>query len=741
MFLAIIIFLVVLAIFDLFVGVSNDAVNFLGSAIGAKIAKWRTILIIASLGVMTGALMSNGMMDIARHGIFTPDNFSFREVITIFLAVMVTDVLILDLFNSLKLPTSTTVSLVFELLGAAFVLAILKINIDPSLELESLLNFQKSSGVIIAIFVSVGLAFVSAVVVQWLARIIFTFKFRGKAMPTIIYGALAVTLLVYFIFLKGMNFEAIFPNVDIFTMLGISLAVSVVVVALIYFLKFDVFKFIVLLGTFALAMAFAGNDLVNFIGVPLAGLSSYTDFMANGSGNPDSFLMHSLSSSAQTPKIILLFAAVIMILAITFSRKAKDVVKTSVDLSRQDESDNMFGSSLPARSIVRNTTKAFEFVCRLTPSCVKRFISKRYSQEGVVAEAEDAAFDVVRASVNLVLAAFLIIIGTTFTLPLSTTYVTFMVAMGTSLADLAWGRESAVFKVTGVLSVIGGWFLTAGLAFCACALVCLLMFYGGFVVMALFMIISISFIVYNNVKKHKKNLGEESDEVFSAIKKTDDPMLLGELLNKHVSLTQSNSVTFAGEQFRKVFEALRTNDSSQLGKVCRTINRQMEMQKKRNKKEILCLRKLPPELSIEKNTWFYLAMNSATQYNYCLKRMVEPIKEHIENNFTPLPSALADEFLPLLDKIEDLLKQTFEMIDSSDYSLYDATRHKAAECRAELSELRAMHIKRIRFESEQTSLRVSLIYLNLIQESQMIVSTMRHQLRATKNFMNDKRLV
>ena len=478
-YLCIVIFLLCLAVFDLFVGVSNDAVNFLQSAIGAKVAKFRTVLIIASCGVVLGAIMSSGMMDIARHGIMSPDHFTFEEVMTLFLAVMVTDVIILDVFNTLGMPTSTTVSLVFELLGGAFILATLKMYGDDSLNYGVLLNSNKALEVIMGIFSSVIIAFVFGAFVMWLSRIIFTFNYRKHSRYSIaIFGGIAFTALSYFIFMKGLGKSPYLPaewrdyiDQNLGLLLCITFVGSAIVMEFLHLCRINIFKFTVLMGTFALAMAFAGNDLVNFIGVPLAGLSSYQDYMANANGaTPDQFMMTSLMDSAKTTPVYLLAAGAVMIIAMATSKKAQNVIKTSVDLSRQDEGDEMFGSSSAARVIVRNCQATDSWLKQFMPKALMNWINSRFDKNNVELE-ESAAFDVVRAAVNLVLASMLITIGTNLKLPLSTTYVTFMVAMGSSLADRAWSRESAVFRVTGVLSVIGGWFITAGVAFAACAIV------------------------------------------------------------------------------------------------------------------------------------------------------------------------------------------------------------------------------------------------------------------------------
>ena len=544
-YLCIVVFLLCLAVFDLFVGVSNDAVNFLNSAIGAKVAKFRTVLIVASAGVAIGAIMSSGMMDVARHGIMQPSNFSFYDVMTIFLAVMVTDIIVLDMFNTLGMPTSTTVSLVFELLGGTFILAVLKVAADPNLAFSDLLNTDKALSVIIAIFVSVAIAFVFGIIVQWLSRIVFTFNYKHHSRYSIaIFGGIAFTALAYFIFLKGIA-KSHYIAEDVRTwveantqmLLLATFVGSSIVMEVLHLLRVNIFRLIVLMGTFALAMAFAGNDLVNFIGVPLAGLDSYNDYVANSGGvGVSHFMMDSLNGSAQTPPVYLFAAGVVMIVAMATSKKAQNVIKTSVDLARQDEGDEMFGSSRAARSIVRATQESSSWISQYMPKSIARWIDSRFNKEEAELN-EGAAFDVVRAAINLVLASLLITVGTNYKLPLSTTYVTFMVAMGSSLADRAWSRESAVFRVTGVISVIGGWFITAGVAFVSCAIVCIIMYYGGIVAKIAFMALVVFLLIRSNRKYAEKEKDADKEDVFRLMMRTRDPEIVWDLLAKHVSLT------------------------------------------------------------------------------------------------------------------------------------------------------------------------------------------------------------
>ena len=740
-YLCIVVFLLCLAVFDLFVGVSNDAVNFLNSAVGAKVAKFRTVLIIASVGVAVGAVMSSGMMDVARHGIMSPNNYSFHEVMTIFLAVMVTDVIILDMFNTLGMPTSTTVSLVFELLGGTFVLATIKMIGDGSLTYGDLLNTDKALSVIIAIFVSVAIAFFFGIIVQWISRVIFTFNYKKHSRYTIaIFGGIAFTALAYFIFLQGLGKspyieasvrEWITENTQmllVYTFIG-----STLIMEVLHLMRVNVFKFVVLMGTFALAMAFAGNDLVNFIGVPLAGLDSYNDFMANANGaSADSFLMTSLMESAKTPPIYLIAAGVVMIIAMATSKKAHNVIKTSVDLSRQDEGDEMFGSSRAARSIVRATQDADSVIKRYIPQRLKQWIDSRFNKNE--AELTDgAAFDIVRAAVNLVLASMLITIGTNYKLPLSTTYVTFMVAMGSSLADRAWSRESAVFRVTGVLSVIGGWFITAGAAFAACAIVCLLMFYGGILVQVAFMILVIVLLIRSNRQYAKKEKESGKGDMFRLMMRTRDPEIVWDLLTKHVTKTQSFVAHFTLEQFNKIIDGLENEKPSLLRHVQRELKNEKDELKKYRRQELLALRRVPGDIAIERNTWFHLGINSSEQYIYCLRRMLEPIKEHVDNSFNPMPEVFINEFKPIRAKINELMQQTENIISTGQFENYREVLENADQCKDFLSKVRKQHIDRIQ-ESNDDNFKVSLVYLNILQESQQLLSNMRHQLRAAKKF-------
>ena len=743
-YLIIIVFLLVLAVVDLFVGVSNDAVNFMNSAIGAKVARFRTVIIVASVGIVAGAMLSAGMMDVARHGIMQPSYFSFREVMMLFLAVMVTDVIVLDVFNSHGMPTSTTVSLVFELLGGAFVLALLKMSADGSLAMSDLLNSSKALSVIIAIFVSVALAFVTGAVVQWISRLIFTFRPHWHPYAEAFFGGIAFTVLAYFIFIKGLSGTPfigeetkawIVQNTGmlLFCIFCVTTFISLCLVIV----RVNIFRLVVLFGTFALAMAFASNDLVNFVGVPLAGLSAFQDWMQHGAPDPDGFMMTSLMESEKSPFGYLAVAGVIMIVALATSKKAQNVVKTEVGLGRQDESDEMFGSSQAARTIVRSAQAAKTAVSSITPRWLRRAIRQRFDTENAEMLG-GASFDMVRASVNLVLASVLIVIGTNYKLPLSTTYVTFMVAMGTSLADGAWGRDSAVFRVTGVLSVIGGWFLTAGIAFVSCALVCLLFYFGGFIAMFALMILAAFIVVKSNITYRKKKL-EDKDALLSSIMHSHDAEIVWDLLKKHISHTQSDTCRFTSEQYNRILDGLMSENLKGLRATQQLLKDKQEELKRVRHREFVALHRIPEDIALEHNTWFHLGANSNQQFIYCLKRLLEPIKEHIDNNFNPVPAAFMEEFRPIRNRIGNLMDETCEMLTTCCFDHEKRVLEEAELCKKELSALRKTHIDRMQRRTGTADYKTSLIYLNILQESQELLSIMRHQLKAARKLLAENK--
>lgn len=740
-YLVVLLFLFVLAVFDLSVGVANDAVNFLSPAVGAKAAKFRTILIVAAVGIFVGATTSSGMMDIARHGIFTPNFYSFNDVMCIFLAVAATDVILMDIFNTLGMPTSTTVSMVFGLLGGSTALAMTKIW-GGQYTYEQLINTDKALQVIIAIFLSVAIAFVFGLVVMWLTRIIFTFNYKKHLRWTIaLFGGAGVTSIFYFLIVSGLKGSNLLKDLGVSDWIdqnhGLLLlycfCIFTILAEVLHLLKVNIFKIIVLFGTFSLAMAFAGNDLVNFIGTPLAGLESFLDFTHNGNGEAaKSYTMDVLAGESALPykHLFLLAAGIIMTTAVCTSKKAHKVVQTTVNLSRQDEGEEVFSSSRIARKTVRSVLNTTNAVSRYIPNNVKSWINTRFNSEEATLD-DGVAFDLVRASVNLVLAGLLIVVGTTLQLPLSTTYVAFMVAMGSSLADRAWGRETAVYRLTGVITVIGGWFITAGAAFIMSFTIATLNHFGGFVAM-LILIGILAAVLINNNKKFNKQQEENVDTLFRQLVRCHDKQQTWQLLIKHVSQTQSELIDFAQKALNGIVNGMMNEDVRSLRQASHAIEDEKGKWKRYRRKEILGMRKIDYMLAVEKNTWFHLGCNNSTQIIYCLKRMLEPVMEHVDNNFNPLPDNYKSELDPLVNDVCNYLERTKGMISSGDFNTADELLVEGNAIKSRISQIR--HQQQDRMQREDSNIKVSLLYLNTLQEMQELVSMMRHLLRASKRF-------
>ena len=737
LFLGIVVFLFLLAVFDLSVGVSNDAVNFLTSAVGSKAATFKTIIIVASAGVFIGAAMSNGMMDVARNGIFRPESLSFYDVIAIFMAVMVTDIILLDIFNSLGMPTSTTISLVFGLLGATFVVALFKMAAPEStLGLGDLLNAEKALSVIVGIFLSVAIAFIFGTVVQFLARLVFTFEYKSKLKWKVgLFGGIACTAIVYFMLLKGIkDLTVMTPELKLWinTHTALILASSFVIFTIIaqglYLLKINVFKVVVLIGTFSLAMAFAGNDLVNFIGVPLTALASYQDYAAAGGGDAQSHMMGVLNQSANTPIYFLVGAGMIMVVSLATSKKARQVTKTTVGLSSKSQGEELFGSSRIGRAVVRMALNSYFWVSQHTPESVKCWVRRRMDNS-VTQEEDGAAFDLVRGAVNLMIASMLIAFGTSLKLPLSTTFVTFMVAMGTSLADRAWGRESAVFRITGVISVIGGWFITAGFAFIGAGMVVCAMHMGGIPVMIAGGVIAVVLLIRSNIRFRKKQKNEDKETLFQTILSTENIDEVWHLFLVYVNEKEKMFLQFAGENYRLVTEGFINDNSKLLSKAEKALVAEKDVLKGRRRKLTLCLRKVKPEIAIEKSTWFHLSNNMAMSMTYNLRRINEICKEHVDNNFRPLPKQFHQSYSDVCEAIVDVLEQSENAVGENCPEMIDGLRQRCEEIKIKLSHLTREvydHLQR----SDADNMTVAYVYLNVLQESQEFVTSLRKMLRA-----------
>ena len=747
LFLCVVIFLFLLAIFDLSVGVSNDAVNFLNSSLGAGAGSFKRVLIVASIGVFIGAAMSNGMMDVARHGIFHPEQFSFYELLCIFISVMIADIILLDIFNSLGMPTSTTVSLVFELLGATFVVSLIKMA-DPEnmLALGDMINTSKALSVILGIFLSVAIAFVFGTVVQFLSRTLFTFNYRSRLRWKIgIFGGICSTAIIYFLLIKGAkDLTFMTPAVKEFIsahtaliILG-CLVVFTVLMQLLHALKVNVLKVVCLMGTFALAMAFAGNDLVNFIGVPLTGLASFQDYTANGAGDPHSFMMGSLNGSANTPIYFLIGAGAIMVVSLATSRKARNVTRTEISLSSQGGGDEMFGSSRLARGLVRQTMGLIERVRRITPPRVRRWFNSRFNTDETILES-GASFDLIRGSVNLVLAGALIALGTSMKLPLSTTFVTFMVAMGTSLADRAWARESAVFRITGVISVIGGWFITAGAAFLGAGIIVCAVYWGGHWVMIALGILTIVLLWHSNRRFRRKSGADEGgDTAFQAILETTDKPRAWQMLVAYITGRQQQFLGVTLQYWRSITDAFLGEDLRTLDKAAKRLRCEKGMLKAARRKETLCLRHVPQTTAIQQSAWFHLGNNCCMSILYNLRRIDETCREHVAGNFLPLPAEYREEYRRMQTSVEIVLQDVIDMMDLGTLDTVTMLRDKCEALKGEVSAAYHRLHAPLR-EGDPRSMTVIYVYLNLLQETRELLSMLRTLIRAYARLHGDTR--
>lgn len=751
LYFGIILFLFALAVCDLSVGVAGSAVPFMSPGMGSKAAKFKVLLAVAALGVFVGAATSDGMMDVARHGIMQPQHFSFEDVICICLAVTATDIILMDFFNTIGLPTSTTVSMVFGLMGGSSALAMFHI-INDGADYATLINTSKAMQIGMGIFLSVAIAFFFGGIVMWLTRIIFTFDFyrRGRWFRPL-FGGISVTCIMFFLLISGlrglpvmdaMGFTAEWIDSH-YSMIALTfLVVFTVLMTVLDLLRVNLFKVIVLFGTFSLAMAFAGNDLVNFIGVPLSGLESFIDYTKNGAGVDTSvYTMNVLAGESSDPlfnamkPFFLVGSGVVMVIALSLSKKARKVVENSNSLASQSEGEEVFSSSRIARTLVRSVLNVNNTIMSRVPARAKTWIDTRFNSEEAIMP-EGASFDLVRASVNLVLAGLLIVVGTSMQLPLSTTYVAFMVGMGSSLADRAWGRETAVYRITGVITVVGGWFITAGAAFLLSFLIGCLNHWAGVVGMLIVICLVVFSIYRNNVKFKQKQSEEHVDILFRRLVRCKDKDETWQLLLQHVRDTQVHVMNASLAQFRYITGGLMNENVRQLRQATREIEETKEYWKRYRRKEIVGMRRIDPVKAVEKSTWFYLCANSISQINYGLKRMDEPALEHVDNNFNPLPQDIVDEFRPLCNKIEQYVQQTIDFVRSGDFT--NVTEHlvNGNALKKEISETR--HKRETRIGNEADQIRPAILYLNMLQEAQELISNTRHLLRGANRFQTGK---
>lgn len=743
-YLIIVVILFALAISDLVVGVSNDAVNFLNSAFGSKAAPKWLIFLMAGLGVLIGATFSSGMMEVARKGIFHPDMFVFSEIMVIFLAVMITDVILLDMFNTFGMPTSTTVSIVFELLGSAVAVSLVKIKqLGGTIgELSQYINSEKALAIITGILLSVLIAFTIGAIVQYITRLIFTFNYRQNMKYFgSLFGGAAVTAITYFILIKGIDGSA-FAEIEMSTgeklgdwvvshtgkLLLYSFVAWVVIIQLLKWLfNIKVLKLTVLIGTFALAMAFAGNDLVNFIGVPLAGYTSFKAWVTAGATSPDSFSMAMLAGKVGTPTFMLLISGLIMIATLIFSKKAQSVVNTSVDLARQSEGTERFNSSRIARVIVRSSTSFQKNLDKIIPARVTQAIQSRFEPAAVVATGPDApAFDKIRASVNLLVASVLIAIGTSYKLPLSTTYVTFMVAMGTSLSDKAWGRDSAVYRISGVFAVIGGWFLTAIIAFSVAAIVAWIISIGGMIMILVFLSIAVFMVIRTHMlfKKRSKMAVADDDD---AITEKDETEKVMEKCKKQVirSISQANKIysesieNFLKEERLGLKESLSLKD---------TLNKKSKKQKNRVLNTISKI-----EENVDSGHFYVQVVDYQRELAHSLNFLVEPLFEHVNNNHKPFIQPQIDEFTNLKTEVNKFFSFATELVKQNKFNQVTDLIKLRDEILLKLEKMEIAQIKRIK--AREINTRNSVLFFNTISETKNMLLHAINLIKAHRDFI------
>lgn len=746
-YIILVVVLFALAASDLVVGVANDAVNFLNSAVGSKAAPKWLIFTMAAIGVFIGATFSNGMMEIARKGIFHPDMFFFSEIMIIFLAVMITDVVLLDTFNALGLPTSTTVSVVFELLGSSVAVAAVKIKMAGDsifLELAKYINSEKALAIITGILVSVVIAFTFGVIIQYIARLIFTFNYRQPMKYFgAIYGGLAITAITYFILVKGIS-DSSFANIKLESGVTFSewinqhtsLVITTSLVGWTIFLQvlqwlfnIKILKIIVLVGTFALALAFAGNDLVNFIGVPLAGFSSFQAWIASGQPSPDGFSMGMLTGKIDTPEYMLVISGLIMIATLIFSKKAHNVIATSVDLSRQSEGSEKFDSSALARVMVRSTTRFNKKFKKIIPQPILHALDSRFTPSSYtnINDQEPPAFDKIRASVNLVVASILIALGTSLKLPLSTTYVTFMVAMGTSLSDRAWDRDSAVFRVSGVMAVIGGWFLTAIVAFTGAAIIALVISLGGkfmifvFIGLAIFMVLRTHMLL----KKRNQNSKAELEDLID-IKDPYEVIITKSSKQIVKAIVSSNYIVSVG------IDGFLNEDRNKL-KLAKKASDDFSKRSKKNKEKVYSTVQILTEGLVDTGHYYVQMMDYKREMAHANHYIIDPIINYSDNNHKPFIPEQNSELVKLTAQLDNFFNFALHTVKENKFENIDiliADREKIFDV---LAKLEKNQIKRIK--NKEVNTRNSLLYFKIIAESKNLLLHTVNMLKAQRDFI------
>ena len=744
--------LAVLAIGDLIVGVSNDAVNFLNSAVGSKAIPFKTIMILASLGVACGALFSSGLMEVARKGIFNPGEFYFDEIILIFTAVMLTDILLLDFFNTLGMPTSTTVSIVFTLLGAAVFMSIIKISETSGdfSEIVNYINTAKAIQIISGILLSVVVALTVGAIVQWFSRLFLTYKFEGKAIwVSALFGGIALSAITYFILMKGIKGTP-FANIKYDLLGGVKIKdlleqeVFKVVLAnflvwigvsfvFIKFLKANIYKIIIGIGTFALALAFAGNDLVNFIGVPIAAYQSYEAWVISGVTATE-FSMGVLSSKVATPTVLLVISGGIMVLTLWISTKAKKVMKTELDLSDQNSIKERFQPNFISKGIVKSFQLVGSGFNALLPSSLKEKIEIQFSDADLVLKNQNdkdaPSFDMLRACINLVVASILISIATSYKLPLSTTYVTFMVAMGTSLADRAWKRDSAVYRVAGVLSVIGGWFLTAFAAFIVSGIIVTIIYLGGPQAIAIILFI-ILLIIGKNYLKHKN---ENSDLIdLDGLVKSESNSIKG------VMDESTKNVIKVFKRVDKIYailsEGLAKHDKKILKKARKNINRLTEDVENLRENIFYFIKNLE-ESSLSASNFYIVILSLIQDITDDLEYIVKKSYKHVNNDHSKLKLSQVRDLQNIYELTEAVFHEAMESYNNNSEAKINLVLENREDILKQLDEKINNQIALTR--NEETSPKNTTLYFNILLKSKDLYL---HKLSIMETFLDNIRKI
>jgi len=732
--------LAILAITDLMVGVSNDAVNFLNSAIGSKAVSFKTIMIVASLGVAVGALYSNGMMEIARNGIFTPSMFSFNDVIIIFLAVMITDVLLLDVFNSLGLPTSTTVSVIFSLLGASVVLAVYKVYVSDGnfSALGNYINTEKATEIVYSILLSVALSFALGSLVQYVSRLIFTFHIEKRyKYVAALFGGVAMTAITFFILVKGLKSITFVPSEvkdfikeSPFTIIAYSFILwTIVCQLLISVFKYSVFKFIIIVGTFGLALAFAGNDLVNFIGVPIAAFQAFEIWSAPGQTlGATEFMMSGLEKeNLPAPFIFLALAGLVMVYTLWTSKKAKSVIETEQNLSRQGEGNEKYNANNLSRNLVRGMMYLGNIISFIMPKSLQRKLDAQFIQPEIIGKrGEQPMFDMVRASVNLIVASILISIGTSMKLPLSTTYVTFMVAMGSSFADRAWDRESAVYRVAGVFNVIGGWFVTALAAFLSSAIIAYILFIGEMYAFFAFMII-VAIFFYRSNQIHKKKIKEE--EEIKSLRK-EDIVTIKEMITE--SSSQISKVLHrTSKLYTNVIDNLGLQDLAKL-KENKKAHKKLEKEIDELKSNVFYFIKNLDETSVEASRFYILILGYLQDMVQSIDFITNSSHSHVNNNHKKLKFNQIRDLKSIDLELQTLLNKLEESFKTEDFTKLDEILREKSMFLTTIESLITKQILRIR--TTETSPKNSKLYFALLLETNDLIKSTMSLLELFKEF-------